>query len=62
MTPTHRNILLLAVAQGFLLTNGVTLVAVNGLVGVSLAPTLWLATFPVTAYVIGAALTMPTWS
>ena len=57
MTPTHRNILLLAVAQGFLLTNGVTLVAVNGLVGVSLAPTLWLATFPVTAYVIGAALT-----
>ena len=57
MTPTHRNILLLAVAQGFLLTNGVTLVAVNGLVGVALAPTLWLATFPVTAYVIGAALT-----
>ena len=57
MDSTRRNILLLAVAQGFLLTNGVTLVAVNGLVGVSLAPTLWLATFPVTAYVIGAALT-----
>jgi MFS family permease len=57
MTPAHRNILLLAVAQGFLLTNGVTLVAVNGLVGVSLAPAKWLATFPVTAYVIGAALT-----
>jgi MFS family permease len=57
MTPTHRNILVLAVLQGFLLTNGVTLVAVNGLVGVSLAPVKWLATFPVTAYVIGAALT-----
>ncbi|MBU0752240.1 MAG: MFS transporter [Gammaproteobacteria bacterium] len=57
MTPTQRNILLLAVAQGFLLTNGVTLVAVNGLVGVALAPSLWLATFPVTAYVIGAAAT-----
>ena len=57
MQTAHRNILLLAVLQGLLLTNGVTLVAVNGLVGVSLAPTLWLATFPVTAYVIGAALT-----
>jgi MFS family permease len=57
MNPQHRNILFLAVLQGLLLTNGVTLVAVNGLVGVSLAPALWLATFPVTAYVIGAALT-----
>ncbi len=57
MNSTHRNILLLAVAQGFLLTNGITLVAVNGLVGVSLAPVKWLATFPVTAYVIGSALT-----
>jgi len=57
MNSVHRNILLLAIAQGFLLTNGVTLVAVNGLIGVSLAPTLWMATLPVTAYVVGAALT-----
>jgi MFS family permease len=53
----RRNIALLAAAQGFLLANGVTLIAVNGLVGFQLASDKRLATLPVTAYVIGAALT-----
>jgi MFS family permease len=53
----RRNIALLATAQGFLLANGVTLIAVNGLVGFQLASDKRLATLPVTAYVIGAALT-----
>jgi MFS family permease len=57
MKLVHRNVILLSCLQGFLLTNGITLVAVNGLVGVSLAPMKWLATFPVTAYVLGSALT-----
>jgi MFS family permease len=56
----RRNIGLLALCQGLLLSNGVTLVAVNGLVGITLAGDLRLATLPVTAYVLGAALaTLP---
>lgn len=56
----HRNIALLALCQGLLLTNGVTLIAVNGLVGLRLASNPQLATLPVTAYVLGAALaTLP---
>ncbi len=47
----------LALAQALLLTNGVTLIAINGLAGKALAPQPWLATVPVTAYVVGAALT-----
>ena len=55
-----RNILLLAACQGMLLCNGVTLIAVNGLVGRQLAPTPTLATLTITGYVIGAALlTLP---
>jgi len=57
MQSQHRNVGLLALCQGLLLTNGVTLVAVNGLVGLRLAPDLRLATLPLTAYVLGAALT-----
>ena len=53
----YRNVALLALCQGFLLTNGVTLVAVNGLVGLRLADDPHLATLPLTAYVLGAALT-----
>jgi MFS family permease len=34
-------------------------VAINGLVGLSLAPTAWLATLPVVAYVAGGALAAP---
>jgi predicted MFS family arabinose efflux permease len=56
----HRNIAVLALCQGLLLTNGVTLIAVNGLVGLRLASNPQLATLPVTAYVLGAALaTLP---
>jgi MFS family permease len=56
----RRNVGLLALCQGLLLTNGVTLVAVNGLVGIALAGNPRLATLPVTTYVLGAALaTLP---
>ncbi|MDT3678207.1 MAG: MFS transporter [Burkholderiaceae bacterium] len=47
---------LLAVLQALLLTNNVTLIAVNGLAGLQLAPTPLLATFPVTGYVLGGAV------
>jgi MFS family permease len=53
----NRNVALLAGAQALLLTNGVSLVAVNSLLGFALAPDKRLATLPLTAYVIGAALT-----
>jgi len=52
----RRNIGLLAAAQALLLTNGVTLVAINGLLGLQLATDQRLATLPITTYVIGAAL------
>ena len=51
-----QNIALLAAAQALLLTNGVTLVAINGLLGLQLASDSRLATLPITTYVIGAAL------
>ncbi len=47
---------LLALCQGFLLTNNVAFIAINGLVGLALAPSAWLATLPVTGYVLGGAL------
>lgn len=47
---------LLAVLQGLLLTNNVTLIAVNGLAGLLLAPSPLLATLPVTGYVLGGAV------
>jgi MFS family permease len=46
---------LLAVLQALLLTNNVTLIAINGLAGATLATDLRLATLPVTGYVFGAA-------
>ena len=49
-------LLLLAVCQALFLTNNVTFIAINGLVGLSLAPLGWMATLPVTGYVVGAAL------
>jgi len=52
----NRNLWLLAFAQGLFLTNNVTLIAINGLVGLSLAPVAWMATLPVMGYVVGAAL------
>lgn len=52
----NRRLLLLALCQGFFLTNNVTFIAINGLVGLRLAPEAWMATLPVTAYVAGGAL------
>ena len=45
----------MAAAQGLFLTNNVLFVAVNGLVGLSLAPHNWMATLPIMGYVIGGA-------
>ena len=52
----NRRLLLLVLCQGFFLTNNVTFIAINGLVGLRLAPSAWLATLPITAYVAGGAL------
>ncbi|MBL8333563.1 MAG: MFS transporter, partial [Rubrivivax sp.] len=52
----NRHLLLLALCQGLFLTNNVTFVAINGLVGLALAPAGWMATLPVTAYVLGSTL------
>src|SRR3954451_18712385 len=52
----NRNLGLLALCQGLFLTNNVTFIAINGLVGLSLAPFGWMATVPVMGYVIGGAL------
>ncbi|MCC2674704.1 MAG: putative transporter, MFS-type, partial [Ramlibacter sp.] len=52
----NRNLWLLAVLQGLFLTNNVTFIAINGLVGLSLAPYGWMATLPVMGYVVGGAL------
>ncbi len=50
------NLLLLTLCQGLFLTNNVTFMAINGLVGLSLAPSPWMATLPITGYVAGGAL------
>ena len=52
----NRHLFLLAIAQGLFLTNNVTFIAINGLVGLSLAPVSWMATLPVMGYVVGGAL------
>ena len=55
----NRPLLLLALCQGLFLTNNVVFIAVNGLVGLSLAPLGWMATLPVMGYVVGGALSTP---
>jgi MFS family permease len=55
----NRNLWLLAAAQGLFLTNNVVFIAINGLVGLSLAPLGWMATLPVMGYVVGGALSTP---
>ncbi|MGM9424765.1 MFS transporter [Hydrogenophaga sp. MI9] len=55
----NKNLWLLAAAQGLFLTNNVVLIAINGLVGLSLAPLGWMATLPVMGYVVGGALSTP---
>ncbi len=52
----NRNLWLMAAAQGLFLTNNVLFVAVNGLVGLSLASHTWMATLPILGYVVGGAL------
>jgi MFS family permease len=54
-----RNLWLLALCQGLFLTNNVTFIAINGLVGLSMAPRGWMATLPVMGYVVGGALSTP---
>ncbi len=52
----NRQLLLLTLCQGFFQTNNVTFIAINGLVGLSLAPNAWMATLPISAFVGGSAL------
>jgi MFS family permease len=52
----NRRLALLVFCQGLFMTNNVTFIAINGLVGLSLAPVAWMATLPVTGYVAGSAL------
>jgi MFS family permease len=47
---------LLAACQAMLMTNNATLIAVNGLAGLALAPTASLATLPVTCWVVGGGI------
>jgi MFS family permease len=54
-----KNLWLLAAAQGLFLTNNIVFIAINGLVGLSLAPLGWMATLPVMGYVVGGALSTP---
>jgi MFS family permease len=51
----NKNLALLILCQGLFLTNNVTFIAINGLVGLSLAPASWMATLPVMGYVVGGA-------
>ena len=51
----QRKLLLLALCQGLFLTNNITFIAINGLVGFSMAPFGWLATLPIMGYVVGSA-------
>ena len=60
MNSTKRNVGVLAACQALLFTNNSTLIAINGLAGLSLAPYIALATLPVTCWVLGGAIgTMP---
>src|SRR3989338_3126852 len=60
MDSTRRNVGLLAACQAMLFTNNATLIAINGLAGLALAPYAALATLPVTCWELGGALgTMP---
>src|SRR3979490_2864971 len=60
MDSTGRNVGLLAACQAMLFTNNTTLVAINGLAGLSLPPVKALARLPVTCWILGGAIaTMP---
>lgn len=53
----NKRLALLVLAQGLFLTNNICFMAINGLVGLALAPRPWMATLPICAYVAGGALT-----
>ncbi len=57
MDAEKKNVALLSACQGLLLTNNSILIATHGLAGFALASDKSLATLPVTAYIVGAALT-----
>jgi len=60
MNSTQRNVGLLAACQAMLFTNNATLIAINGLAGLALAPYAAIATLPVTCWILGGAIgTMP---
>jgi MFS family permease len=60
MNSTRRNVGVLAACQALLFTNNSTLIAINGLAGLALAPRAALATLPVTGWIVGSAIaTMP---
>lgn len=60
MKTVTRNVTLLSLSQGLLLTQGVSIVAVTGLAARAMASDPSLATLPLTTYVIGGALgTLP---
>jgi MFS family permease len=61
-SPDHarRNVALLAACQAMLFTNNSTLIAINGLAGLALAPYSAIATLPITCWLLGGAIaTMP---
>ncbi len=57
MQKAQKNVALLSACQGLLMTNNSILIATNALAGYALAADKALATLPVTAYIVGAALT-----
>lgn len=57
MDSTKKNVALLSASQALLLTNNSILIATNGLAGYALAADKAWATLPVTAYIVGAAIT-----
>ncbi|HEY6241185.1 MAG TPA: MFS transporter [Burkholderiales bacterium] len=60
METAKKNVAVLATCQALLFTNNATAIALNGLAGYALAANKALATLPVTAWVIGGALsTLP---
>ncbi|HMH16586.1 MAG TPA: MFS transporter [Burkholderiales bacterium] len=60
METAKKNVAVLATCQALLFTNNSTAIALNGLVGYALAANKALATLPVTAWVLGGALsTLP---
>lgn len=57
MDLSRRNVALLAACQALLLTNGVTLIAINALAGYALVDNKVFATLPAAVYVLGAMVT-----